>query len=165
MNRKKTAIGALFVAGGLLCTAMAQSQSGETMPSHQSKTPRRDETHIITLADGTRGEKRAVDTGNDGVSQGDLFVFEQPLMDQHRRDIGTNSGYCVTTKSGVHGQCQWTLKVDDGSVIVAGQEAESGKSILAVIGTTGKFSGFTGEMSSRPNGDGTFTQELTLFRP
>lgn len=53
----------------------------------------------------------------------------------------------------------------DGALVVAGQEAEKGLSVLAVIGATGKYSGFTGEMTSAPNGDGTFTQELNLHRP
>ncbi|AHE73555.1 hypothetical protein M942_24465 [Enterobacter ludwigii] len=154
MNRKIVAIVALLVAG------ITQATS-----SHNPETLRRNEIHIITIADGTRGEKRTVNTGQNGPSPGDLFVFDQPLMDQHRRDIGTNSGYCVTTKIGVHSQCQWTLKTYGSTVVVAGQEAESGISILAVIGTTGKFSGFMGEMTSEPNGDGTFTQKLTLFRP
>jgi hypothetical protein len=168
MKRKIASIGALLIIGALPYIVWSQGAvSGATLavPLHQPKTLRRDEIRIITIADGTRGEKRASNTGSNGPSQGDLFVFDQPLLDQSRGDIGSNSGYCVTTKSGVHSQCQWTLKFDDGSIIVAGQEAESGKSVLAVIGATGKFSGFTGEMSSEPNGDGTFTQELTLFRP
>jgi len=168
MNRNIAPVGALLVVGVASCIIWWQDMASEARlasPPEQSTQPRRDETKIITIADGTRGEKRSMNTSADGPSQGDLFVFDQPLMDQYRRDIGTNSGYCVTTKSGVHGQCQWTLKFDAGSIVVAGQEAENGKSALAVIGTTGKFSGFLGEMSSEPNGDGTFTQELTLFRP
>lgn len=168
MNRNTAAVGALLVVGVASCIIWSQNMAGEARlasPPDQSKPPRRDVTKIITIADGARGEKRSVDTGSDGPSQGDLFVFDQPLMDQYRRDIGTNSGYCVTTKSGVHGQCQWTLKFDAGSIVVAGQEAENGKSALAVIGTTGKFSGFLGELSSEPKGDGTFLQELNLFRP
>ncbi len=168
MNRNIAAVGALLFVGVASCIIWSQNMAGEARlasPPDQSKPPRRDVTKIITIADGTRGEKRSVDTGSDGPSQGDLFVFDQPLMDQYRRDIGTNSGYCVTTKSGVHGQCQWTLKFDAGSIVVAGQEAENEESALAVIGTTGKFSGFLGEMLSEPKDDGTFLQELNLFRP
>ena len=125
---------------------------------------------LITLADGTRGLKNAVDVGPPGPSQGDLFVFDQPLMDQDRRDIGSNSGYCVTTQPGVHSQCQWTLlffgpdKTVAGTLVVGGQELEAGKSVVAVIGSTGTYAGSTGEMTSEPNPDGTFTQTLYLTR-
>lgn len=154
MNKKIIAIGTLLIAKAALAAS-----------PNQPEASRREEIQIITIADGTRGEKRSVSASQSGPSLGDLFVFDQPLMDQYRRDIGTNSGYCVTTKIAVHSQCQWTLKLDNGNIVVAGQEAERGRSVLAVIGTTGKFSGFRGEMSSEPNGNGTFTQILTLFRP
>lgn len=130
----------------------------------------RESLTLITLADGTRGTKNAVDIGPPGPSQGDLFVFDQPLMDAQRRDIGSNSGYCVTTRPAMHGQCQWTLLFTDaaghveGTIVVAGQEQEAGRSVVAVIGSSGKYSGYTGEMSSEPNPDGTFTQTLTLSR-
>lgn len=124
---------------------------------------------LVTLADGTRGLKNAVDLPPAGPSQGDLFVFDQPLMDQGRRDIGSNSGYCVTTLPGVHSQCQWTLLFYNsgkvvGTIVVAGQELEKGKSTVAIIGTTGKYADFSGEMTSEPNPDGTFTQTLYLIR-
>jgi len=123
---------------------------------------------LVTLADGTRGLKNAVDIGTVGPSQGDLFVFDQPLMDQDRKDIGSNSGYCVTTLPGVHSQCQWTLlffgpdKTVIGTIVVGGQELEAGQSTVAVIGSTGKYAGVTGTMTSEPNLDGTFTQTLYL---
>jgi hypothetical protein len=125
----------------------------------------REELRITTIADGNRGNKGGVDIGQAGPSQGDLFVFDQPLMDTRRNDIGTNSGYCVNTNVGIYAQCQWTLTLKDGAFVVAGQEAEQGESVVAVIGATGKYSGFTGEMKTFPNGDGTFTQELMLHRP
>ena len=126
---------------------------------------------LITLADGTRGTKNAIDIGSPGPSQGDLFVFDQPLMNEDRHDIGSNSGYCINTVPTVHSQCQWTLLFTntlgnvEGTLVVAGQEHEVGQSVVAVIGSTGKYAGYTGEMTSQPNSDGTFTQTLKLSRP
>lgn len=123
---------------------------------------------LVTLADATRGTKSAMDIGPPGPSQGDLFVFEQPLMDEQRRDIGHNNGYCVTTLPGVHSQCQWTLLFtnDNGVVVstlvVAGQEYEAGPSTVAVIGGTGTYAGYGGTLLTTPNPDGTFTQVLHL---
>lgn len=125
----------------------------------------RETLRLTTLADGNRGTKGPVDLAPPGPSQGDLFVFDQPLMNEQRQDIGTNSGYCLATQPGVYSQCQWTLTLKDGAFVVAGQEAEQGKSVVAVIGATGKYRGFYGQMSSQPNGDGTFTQILEVRRP
>lgn len=126
---------------------------------------------LVTLADGTRGTKNAIDIGPPGPSHGDLFVFDQPLMNEDRQDIGSNSGYCINTLPTVHSQCQWTLLFTDsagtveGTLVVAGQEHEVGQSVVAVIGSTGRYAGYTGEMTSQPNPDGTFTQTLKLSRP
>ncbi|ELT50402.1 hypothetical protein F9K88_12985 [Brucella intermedia] len=84
MNRDIVTVGALLVVGVASCIGWSQNMAGKARlvsPPDQSQQPRRDETKIITIADGTRGEKRSVDTGSDGPSQGDLFVFDQPLMD------------------------------------------------------------------------------------
>lgn len=122
---------------------------------------------LVTFADGTRGLKTPVDTGAPGPSQGDLFVFDQPLKNEGGQDIGSNSGYCVTTLPGVHSQCQWTLIFSDagkvtGTVVVGGQEHETGLSTVAILGSTGKYGDFTGHMTSEPMPDNTFKQTLYL---
>ncbi|MGY1953369.1 hypothetical protein [Pseudomonas pergaminensis] len=123
---------------------------------------------LVTYADGTRGLKTPVDTGAPGPSQGDLFVYDQPLQDQGGQDIGSNSGYCVTTLPGAHSQCQWTLIFMDatgnivGTIVVGGQEHETGLSTAAILGSTGKYGGFTGHMNSEPMPDGRFKQTLYL---
>ncbi|MDQ0570406.1 hypothetical protein QFZ42_002240 [Variovorax paradoxus] len=166
-----TGIGALLAIGALQGCGGGGGEGGGSFfsaaaaSSMPAAPPHRQELQMTTMADGTRGNKGGVDLGASGPSQGDMFVFDQPLMDKDRKDIGTNSGYCIATRAGAYGQCQWTLTMDDGAVVVAGQEAEKGPSVLAVIGATGRYGGFTGEMTSVPNGDGTFTQELKLHRP
>ncbi|AKS05468.1 hypothetical protein [Pseudomonas trivialis] len=123
---------------------------------------------LVTFADGTRGLKTPVDTGAPGPTQGDLFIFDQPLKNEGGQDIGSNSGYCVTTLPGAHSQCQWTLIFVDaaknviGTIVVGGQEHETGLSTVAILGSTGKYAGFTGHMISEPMPDGTFKQTLYL---
>ncbi|HXA16677.1 MAG TPA: dirigent protein [Thermoanaerobaculia bacterium] len=119
---------------------------------------------MMVVADATRGTKSPVDVGPAGSSQGDLFVFDQPLVDQKGMDIGTNSGFCVSTKPGEYSECQWTLKLGDGTITVAGREAEKGTSRVSVIGGTGAYAGVRGELATTSNGNGTFTQVLTLNR-
>ncbi|KFE58521.1 hypothetical protein DB31_6242 [Hyalangium minutum] len=94
-----------------------------------------------------------------------MFVFDQPLLNEAGQNIGSNSGFCVRTLPGQFSECQWTLTMSDGSITVAGREAETGPSQIPVIGGTGAYLGVSGVLVTTPNGDRTFTQVLTLIRP
>ncbi len=115
---------------------------------------------LITIADATVQKAQVIDLGESGDSPGDMFVFDQPLLDEHGNDIGTNSGVCVRTRVGHSLQCQWTLSLKDGNIQVAGREFDQGASDIAIVGGTGAYSGISGYMESVNNGDGTFTQTL-----
>jgi hypothetical protein len=120
---------------------------------------------VITIADAPHGKSSPVDLGTAGDSQGDLFVFDQPLLDKSKATIGNNSGYCVRSQTGNFSECQWTLTFADGTITLAGREAEKGTSLVTVVGGTGAYFGARGEVASTPNGDGTFTQALRLMLP
>lgn len=119
---------------------------------------------LTTIADARSGIASPVDVGPVGDSPGDMFVFDQPLLNEALQNIGTNSGFCVRTLPGEFSECQWTLTMTDGSITVAGREAERGTSQIPVIGGTGAYLGVTGVLATTPNGDRTFTQVLTLMR-
>ena len=113
-----------------------------------------------TVADARIHKAEVVDIGEPGDSPGDLFVFDQPLLDPNGNNIGNNSGVCIRTRVGHSLQCQWTLTLDRGSIQVAGREFDQGASDIAIVGGTGEFAGISGYMESVNNGDGTFTQTL-----
>jgi hypothetical protein len=115
---------------------------------------------LITIADARIDRAQLIDTGEPGESTGDLLVFDQPLLDERQKTIGTNSGTCIRTRTGHSFQCQWTLTLDDGSIQVAGRELEQGKSEISIVGGTGRYTGISGTMESFNNNDGTFTQTL-----
>ena len=115
---------------------------------------------LITIADARIHQAQVVDLGEPGDSPGDILVFDQPLLDQNRKDIGNNSGVCVRTLIGHSFQCQWTLTMKNGTIQVAGREFDRGTSDIAIVGGTGDYSGISGHMRSVKNGDGTFTQSL-----
>ena len=119
---------------------------------------------LTTIADARSGIATPVDLGEPGDSPGDMFVFDQPLLNEARQNIGSNSGYCVRTLPGQFSQCQWTLTLADGTITVAGREAEQGTSLVPIIGGTGAYLGVSGVLSTTPNGDRTFTQVLTLLK-
>lgn len=119
-----------------------------------------DRQTLITIADARVHKAQFIDLGEPGDSPGDLFVFDQPLLDRHESNIGNNSGVCVRTRVGHSLQCQWTLTLSDGSIQVAGREFDQGTSEIAIVGGTGAYSAIRGYMESTNNGDGTFTQTL-----
>lgn len=119
---------------------------------------------LVTIADARSGIASPVDLGAPGDSPGDMFVFDQPLLNEARQPIGSNSGYCIRTLPGQFSECQWTLTLADGTITVAGREAETGTSLIPIIGGTGDYLGVGGVLSTTPNGDRTFTQVLTLHR-
>jgi hypothetical protein len=135
------------------------------LPAANAWASDREELQLTTIADGNRGERGGIDIGPIGPSQGDMFVFDQPLVDTQRKDIGSNAGYCMATRVGLRSLCQRTLTMHDGSLVVTGVEVAQGPSVVAVIGATGRYDGFTGEMTSTPNGDGTYTLDFRLHRP
>ena len=115
---------------------------------------------LKTIADARDKPAQLTDNGKPGDSVGDIFTFDQPLLDENQKIIGNNSGFCVRTQVGHSSQCQWTLTMEDGSIQIAGREYDEGTSTLSIIGGTGKFSGIKGYMESSNNNDGTFSQVL-----
>ena len=119
---------------------------------------------LTTIADSNEGSKNFIPVAPPIPTLGDMFVFDQPLKNNEMSKIlGTNSGFCIATRPGVYSQCQWTLTLSKGTITVAGQESEKGVSIIPIIGTTGIYSNFTGELETYPNGDGTYTQILSFY--
>src|ERR1700754_3411819 len=105
---------------------------------------------LRTIADANVGTKTPVDLGEHGPSQGDIFVFDQPLLNEQHKAIGNNAGFCITVRPGVFSQCQWTLQLNDGTITIGGQEAETGPSTLPVIGTTGAYEQYRGVLLTTP---------------
>ena len=120
---------------------------------------------LITIADARVQKAQVVDIGESGDSLGDMFVFDQPLLDQHSNNIGTNSGVCVRIRVGHSLQCQWTLSLKNGNIQVAGREFDQGASDIVIVGGTGAYLGISGYMESVNNGDGTFAQTLYYQTP
>ncbi len=120
---------------------------------------------LVTIADARSSPAQYIDTGIAGDSVGDILVFDQPLLDNNKQTIGTNSGTCIRTRIAHSFQCQWTLTfasktASTGSIQVAGREYDHGISTISIIGGTGIYSGISGEMQSSKNNDGSFTQRL-----
>lgn len=115
---------------------------------------------LVTVADARVQKAEVIDIGASGDSPGDMFVFDQPLLDERGKEIGINSGFCTRTRVGHSLQCQWTLSLENGDIQVVGREFDKGTSNVVIVGGTGVYTGIRGYMESINNGDGTFKQTL-----
>jgi len=82
---------------------------------------------------------------------GDVLVFANKVYDApNKAEVGTDQGYCVRTVAGKSWECFWTLVLKAGQITVEGPFMDSGDSLLAVTGGTGKYAGARGSMKLHP---------------
>ena len=88
------------------------------------------------------------DTGAKGDSVGDILTFANELYDSaNKKKLGGDNGYCFRTAVGKVWECAWTNTLADGQINVAGPFLDSGDSVLAIVGGTGKYASARGEMA------------------
>jgi allene oxide cyclase len=105
------------------------------------------------------------DTGASGDSAGDILTFANEVFDaDDKNKIGTDQGMCFRTVPGKAWECTWTLVLEQGQLTVEGPFHDTGDSVFAITGGTGKFAEARGEMVLSPIGtEGkayTFTYKL-----
>jgi allene oxide cyclase len=87
----------------------------------------------------------------DRDSVGDLLVFANKVYDAANKvEVGSDQGYCVRTVVGKSWECFWTLLLKGGQITVEGPFMDSGDSLLAVTGGTGKYAGARGSLKLHP---------------
>ena len=92
-----------------------------------------------------------VDLPPKGDSVGDLLVFANGVFDAANKiQVGSDQGYCVRTVAGKSWECFWTLLLKAGQITVEGPFMDSGDSLLAVTGGTGKYAGARGSLKLHP---------------
>ena len=94
------------------------------------------------------------DTGEKGDTVGDVLTFANKVYDEkNEKEIGTDNGYCLRTAVGSAWECNWTLTLADGSVVVEGPFYDTKDSVLAIIGGTGKYADARGSMKLHSRND------------
>jgi hypothetical protein len=87
------------------------------------------------------------DLGAKGDSVGDLLTFANEVFDAaNKTRLGTDQGYCVRVAAGKSWECWWTLFVEGGPLTVQGPFFDTGDSVLAITGGTGKYASASGQM-------------------
>src|ERR1700724_1744095 len=88
-----------------------------------------------------------LDLGVKGDSVGDLLTFANPVYDAaNKTQVGSDQGYCVRVIAGKSWECFWTLRLKEGQITIEGPFYDTGDSVMAVTGGTGKYAGAKGGM-------------------
>jgi hypothetical protein len=104
----------------------------------------------IKLVERPVGET-TVDLAVKGDSVGDMLVFANGVFDAaNKTQVGTDQGYCIRTVVGKSWECIWTLTLKAGQITVEGPFMDTGDSLLAVTGGTGKYVGAKGSLKLHP---------------
>jgi hypothetical protein len=136
----------------LALLALPLAGSGSRAVADEART-------LKTIVDASAGVTR-IALGSAADTAGAVVVFDQPLLDESGKTIGSNSGFCIRTGP-EFSECHWTLALTDGSITVAGREAAIGTSSIPIIGGTGAYAGASGVMTSVPSANQIYTQMLT----
>jgi len=77
---------------------------------------------------------------------GDRIEFGNPVYDAtNQKVIGSSDGECLYASDTVY-QCDWTLMLPDGNIVLAGaQNAQQSHTVYAVVGGTGAYYQIKGE--------------------
>ena len=96
----------------------------------------------------------SVDLGAKGDSVGDMLVFANKVYDAgNKTQVGTDQGYCVRTVVGKMWECFLTITFKDGQIVTEGPYSDTGDSVWAVTGGTGKYAGARGSLKLHPHGE------------
>ncbi|HEX8782865.1 MAG TPA: allene oxide cyclase family protein [Steroidobacteraceae bacterium] len=94
-----------------------------------------------------------VAAGAKADSVGDLLTFANPVFDAtNKTQLGTDHGWCIRVVVGKSWECFWTLLLKEGRITVAGPFYDSGDSVFAITGGTGKYVGAKGQMTLHDRG-------------
>jgi hypothetical protein len=90
-----------------------------------------------------------VDTGAAGDTLGDVLAFGNPIYNAANTSVvGRDQGYCMRTNAGMAWECNWTVLLDNGSLVVEGPFYDDLRdSQLAITGGTGAYRGARGAMT------------------
>ncbi len=148
----------LSVCGALLAALLIAPVPGFAQDSDDTSS---DTTPWVIIEHISPEQQTTIDLGAEGESQGDMFVFTGSILDTEGEETGTSSGFCVTTSVEEKlSECVWTYHFADGTITVAGTEADLGVDTatqMPIVGGTGGYAGARGVIHEEHN------EELTVY--
>ena len=113
------------------------------------------QTPATTLKVVERATTDAVtDTGEKGDTVGDILTFANKVYDEkNEKEIGSDQGYCFRVAVGEAWECNWTIVLADGQIVVEGPFYDAKSSVLAITGGTGSYADARGQMTLEARDD------------
>jgi hypothetical protein len=137
MNKRRAT---LLAAAVVSATAIVVSLVSVSVAHSGART-----IHVIEHATTDTVVDTGGTTGDD--TTGDLLTFANDVYDaRDRHVVGTDQGECVRIVPGESWECRWVTFLEHGSITVEGPFYDSGDSVLAITGGTGKYKDARGQM-------------------
>jgi allene oxide cyclase len=133
---KRLAVPALAVAVGALIFAAVNATANNSV--------KRDNGSIHVIEHATTD---AVTNGSADDAAGNVLTFANEVFDaKDTKKVGSDQGYCIRIVVGKTWECNWTTFLADGQITVEGPFSDSGNTVLAITGGTGKYKNARGSM-------------------
>ena len=133
---KRLAVPALAVAVGALIFAAVNATANNSV--------KRDNGSIHVIEHATTD---AVTNGSAADAAGNVLTFANEVFDaKDAKKVGSDQGYCIRIVVGKTWECNWTTFLADGQITVEGPFSDSGNTVLAITGGTGKYRNARGSM-------------------
>jgi hypothetical protein len=145
MKHKRFVVAALAAVAAALVFVVVSTASGHPKPGDHGRGHGHGHggatIHVIEHA-----TTDAVTNGS-GDQAGNVLTFDNDVFDSaDAKKVGSDQGYCVRIVVGKSWECNWTTFLPDGQITVEGPFSDTGKTVLAVTGGTGKYRNARGEM-------------------
>jgi allene oxide cyclase len=89
----------------------------------------------------------AVTNGSAADAAGNVLTFANDVFDSADKDkVGSDQGYCVRIVVGESWECNWTTFLSGGQLTVEGPFSDTGNTVAAITGGTGKYRNARGWM-------------------
>jgi allene oxide cyclase len=128
---------ALLAASVILVLAVSSSAGRDEKKHHGGKT--------ISVVEHATTD--AVTNGTAGDDVGNILTFANQVFNKaDTQQVGTDQGSCIRMVVGKSWECSWTTFLQKGQITVQGPFSDTGDSVLAITGGTGKYRNARGEM-------------------
>jgi allene oxide cyclase len=136
---KRALIPVALVAGAVLVFAVVNATAKDKPKTSGASI------HVIEHA-----TSDAVTNGSATDTAGNVLTFANPVFDSaDNAQVGTDQGYCIRIVVGKTWECNWTTFLAGGQITVEGPFSDTGNTVLAITGGTGKYRNARGSMELR----------------
>jgi allene oxide cyclase len=134
---KRALVLAAAVAAGVFVFAAVDAMARDNRKSDPGSI------HVIEHA-----TTDAVTNGSNADAAGNVLTFANDVFDSaDAKKVGSDQGYCVRIAVGKTWECNWTTFLGGGQITVEGPFSDTGNTVLAVTGGTGRYRNARGWMA------------------